>query len=273
MNDWATPPEFGYNGSNPPIRSALKRVPDVFFGRTQTDTRRSAVKHLIPVEYSEGSEFHEVQKWLAENSHNPEYLGVEHERHARRSKVIHRASLPLLFFPPTFFFGVGAQIGAFAGPYIESRREILRIRRDTFWDRTDPPTYLAPGVISSLATKYSAGISTTAATELVETVGLESGIGASIPGIGKVSSKVRSEMTAKFVASITRTETIDISRTIRITNPHIDRNRIVAVWRPGNLLQIERLRRAGDDLQWQKIRCYEYFTDADLATTSFDTVV
>ena len=248
MSDWAPPPSFGPDGSLPPVRSPLQQVPDVFFGRAQRTPGRSAVKKLTSAKSSNSPLFQDVERWIVSNAQSGEYLGPRHEKLARQSKKVYGGGLALTLFGPTFPVGVGLSAGTAAGQYLDSRREIIRLRRHTFWERTDPPAYLAPLSSTSLTVSYSSGVSETVASELVSTVGVESGIAAKIPGFGEASAKTRTELSAKLITTITRTERVELSRTYQISNPHSAATRVVAMWQPGNVLQVDRMRLKGDDL-------------------------
>jgi len=224
---------------------------------------------LLAGDFSADPEFSEVWWWIKSNVDGAAFLGANN---VKRKQVVGSlgmgAAVSALFFPPALIPMAGA-VGAI---YVDERREVIRSRRFAFWQRADPVAHLAPGTSRRVTTTLTTGLSYTASAELVQSLGLEAELGMSVVG-SKARAATKQEQTMKLAASVTGTTQTSESRSDEISNPHSDRHRVVAIWRPRCALLIDRLIVATDRLSWKPFRRYEYDVDASLATTSRDLPV
>jgi hypothetical protein len=261
MSEWLTPPQFGHDGALPPVRSPLNALAPIFYGRLGPPVGRLATTALLEATPGADSEFYAVQLWLKENLNGAEYLGPGYEKRLRRGKRFAAGGGALLPFGPVF---VGALAFGLAELYIGSRREILRIERSSFWERADPPTYLAPGSTSTVQTSYKSGLSATQYAELSTSLGLE----ASGKATPLISVKTSYNVTTKVGGSLTATTEKSVSRALQITNPTPDRDRCFAIWRPGQDVVVSVLKLVDGALAWSRLGRYDFLVDAEVATTS-----
>lgn len=249
MSNWLAPPGFNVDGSPPPVRSPLHDCAPDFRGRVRRDIGPSAVERLMSTSSWDDPELAAAHTWLTANRTSEAFAGTS----TNELKALLWRSLD--------------PAGAALWQRIRRRRELIRLQRRTFWKRTDPVAYLAPGTSQRLTVSYTAGLSTSVTSELIQTLGVSMELTAG-GVLGSATHKTRTEQQTRIATSVTWTESVEISRTEELRNFNGDCARAYAIWRPGCVLDVSRLRLTQDELTWRRLGRYEYEVAGDLATTS-----
>jgi hypothetical protein len=158
----------------------------------------------------------------------------------------------------------GTRQGAFANLFMDvyGDAEIRRIRNSRYWRREDPVTQLAPGVTRKIKRTTTLGISSTEATELASSVGLQ----VDFPNIGSLNGQVSKKLGQTINLSLQRHEEHELI----LTNDRSKHYRLFAIWHPVQRLEVDVLLRFETSLAWVRMTAVTFSDGSELQQTYAD---
>lgn len=266
-------PEFGGDGTDPPIRSQSTTVSQEFFtrtvdrGPTHVDPLRLIMRVVEPA-----PEFEEAREWIRQNLSSrdrPSHGELPTTALALglgagvvggvAGTVLACAGGPIGFVVGAAAYG--AQImrrermerklifgGEPAGKRI---LELRRFRYSKRWLRDEPVSQLAPGTKVTKASKVTLGLSSAATRGLATSMGLV--------GIG--TAHLNAQLSGHLSQTVTLGEQREVTETLSLENYQSGHYRRVAVWHVEDEIRVEALDATGDRLFW-KTRAIATFTSS-----------
>lgn len=273
-------PEFGSDGTDPPIRSQSTTVSQEFFTCTvcrapdQVDPLQLIMRVVEPV-----PDFEDAREWLCQNlSSQDRSVNSElpNAALALGAGVIGGVAGTVL----TCSGGpIGLVVGAAAYGAQIMRREhmerkeyfggeptgkrILELRRLQYskrWLRDEPVSQLAPGTRAAKAARVTLGLSSAATRELATSMGLG----------GISTAHLSAQLSGRLSQTVTLSEQREVTETLTLENHQAGHYRRVAVWHVEDEIRVEVLGATGDRLFW-KTRAVATFTSSKVPVlTSVD---
>lgn len=264
-------PEFGSDGTDPPIRSQPTTVSQEFFtctvyrGQAQVDPLPLLMRIVEPV-----PDFEEAREWLRQNlssQDRPSNLELPTAAVALGAGVIGGVAGTVLTCsggPIGLVVGAaayGAQImrrermerkGYFGGePAGKRTLELRRLQCSKRWLRDEPVSQLAPGTKVAKATRVTLGLSSAATRDLATSMGLG----------GISTAHLNAQLSGRLSQVVTLSEQREVTETLTLENQQTGHYRRVAVWHVEDEIRVDVLGMTEDRLLW-KTRAVATFTSS-----------
>jgi hypothetical protein len=128
--------------------------------------------------------------------------------------------------------------------------EIRWLGQGQYWRREDPIHQLAPGTTSRVKITSTFGISQSDTSELGASLGVQGGV----LNIANLSTQI----SARLGQTITLSLQIQEERELTLSNDRNDGYRLIAIWHPIQVFEVDYLGSSGPDLVWRVHKRVEF---------------
>ena len=243
MVDWGSPPEFGSKGQPPPLTSKMSLAREAFFLNARK--YKEAVGAVSTLAYLDepSDEMKPAHDWLwsKKGSDSLRYAEKPAARERRPSSLRARSTpvFSLRIIRKDSFSDTDFPIDVnkyFSQRFMEvyGDVEIRRIRHYRYWKRKDPVAQLIPGSTTRVKVSTTLGLSSSAATELSSSLGIQGGL----PNVVGLSGQITRRLGETFNLELQYQEEQELT----LTNDKPGYNRLVAIWHPVQRLDVDVLR-------------------------------